>query len=126
MKYKVISVTGKPVYEHRYIMEQHLKRKLKSSEIVHHVNHIGTDNRIDNLQILTKSEHHSHHILTTIRTPTHKTCSQCRQLLPYSKFSKNSRNLDGRRSNCKTCQNIYNVYRRCIWAWAVRDQINHK
>lgn len=43
--------------EHRVIMEQHLGRKLSRNEIVHHINGDKWDNRIDNLQLMTQSEH---------------------------------------------------------------------
>ena len=56
-KYIVIRVNGKQVREHRYVMEQHLGRKLEFNEHVHHINGNPTDNRIENLQVLTNSEH---------------------------------------------------------------------
>jgi rRNA maturation endonuclease Nob1 len=37
--------------EHRYVMEQHLGRKLLPSEVVHHRNHDGLDNRLSNLKV---------------------------------------------------------------------------
>ena len=56
-KYVVITINGKQIREHRYVMEQHLGRKLESYEHIHHINGNPTDNRIENLQILTNSEH---------------------------------------------------------------------
>ena len=45
----------------RLIMEQHIDRYLDSTEEVHHTNDIRNDDRIENLEILSKSEHNKKH-----------------------------------------------------------------
>ena len=45
-KYKVIKVNGVKIDEHRYIMEKYLGRKLRTDEVVHHINWDTRDNRI--------------------------------------------------------------------------------
>lgn len=45
------------VYEHRHVMECFLGRPLAPTEVVHHINRDTLDNRIENLQLTTNSEH---------------------------------------------------------------------
>lgn len=62
--YYIYTPTGKTedrVLYHRFIMEQHLGRKLSSDEIVHHRDENKLNNDITNLEIMTRSEHASHH-----------------------------------------------------------------
>jgi hypothetical protein len=56
-KYVVIKVNGKYIREHRHVMQEHLGRLLEKHEHIHHINGDPTDNRIENLQVLTNSEH---------------------------------------------------------------------
>ena len=49
------------IYEHRLIVEKHIGRYLSSKEVVHHINNIKNDNRIENLIFCTQSEHASIH-----------------------------------------------------------------
>ena len=60
--YRIITnLDGVKQYEHRFVMEQHLGRKLTSLEIVHHLNGNKTDNHIANLIITNRADHMNEH-----------------------------------------------------------------
>ena len=49
------------IFEHRLVMEEYMGRKLHANEVVHHINGIKTDNRAENLKLMTLAEHTSAH-----------------------------------------------------------------
>lgn len=55
--YKAIIINGKQIRLHCYVMECYLGRELTKDEVVHHINGIITDNRIENLQVISRADH---------------------------------------------------------------------
>lgn len=61
MSYKKIVVNGEEKLEHRHIIEQELERSLDYNEVVHHKNGDKKDNSLENLEVMSRSEHSKHH-----------------------------------------------------------------
>lgn len=74
--YVVITVSVYPeyrrIYEHRHVMEEHIGRKLRTDEAVHHIDWDKTNNNIKNLQLMSRSEHARMHANDHIRKGGHK------------------------------------------------------
>lgn len=93
-------------YQHRKIIETFLGRKLRKNEHVHHVNGIKTDNRIENLRILTESEHHRLHGKLTGSKITCEKCAKTkyvpRNQLKYYRIP----------SRCMKCRKKYGLEKK--------------
>jgi hypothetical protein len=55
--YAKTTVAGKQRLAHRVLMEAHLGRSLGRDEIIHHINGDATDNRIENLEVMSQAAH---------------------------------------------------------------------
>ena len=74
--------TGK-VYHHRHVMSVKLGRWVQSDEVVHHKDEVKTNNRPDNLEIKTNSDHSREH--KPIQYPP-RPCALCgNEFKPHNK-----------------------------------------
>lgn len=61
--YVIVGGTAsRPVYAHRVVAQRCFGRPLRRNEVVHHVNLRRDDNRPENLQVATRSQHSEAHM----------------------------------------------------------------
>ena len=96
---------------HRVIMEEYLGRELTKDELVHHKDGDTLNNSIENLEVVSRSEHMNMHIPENVRklregldAQNLAYCHRCLQFLPKDQFHKHKVNWNGLRSVCKKCR----------------------
>jgi len=87
----------KTVLHHRFVMERHLGRPLTRSEVVHHKNGNRKDNCIENLELLTASEHAREHSKEKSVTMSDLVCILCGK-----HFQRRTSDVENNKNHCKT------------------------
>jgi hypothetical protein len=70
----IVCRDGSWIFYYRGLLEAHLGRELRDDEVVHHINGDPTDDRLENLQVLSRAEHlalHRSELLAARRVITH-------------------------------------------------------
>lgn len=98
------------IMEHRLVMERHLNRLLRRDEVIHHLNGIRSDNRLENLELLSASEHTKRHPPDRWRVLwVDKTCLNCKEVFKITSLV----NKNTRRKYCsQKCYHESRVTRR--------------
>lgn len=113
--YRRMMVNGRRIFEHRIVMETALGRRLTRDELVHHKNGNGLDNRLENLELMTKRGHGLHHGgpgHQPLNTLSHKFCPSCKTLFKKAAFARNRCRADGLQSICRHCHLVRGRIRR--------------
>jgi hypothetical protein len=64
--YRKIHINGVELWQHRHVMEQHLGRPLLNHETVHHINGVRDDNRLENLEVWSKSQPYGQRVMDKV------------------------------------------------------------
>ena len=112
---KLSNGKNRSIYQHREVMESHLGRKLTTNEVVHHLDHNRSNNRFENLELMTRAEHARLHGLERVPELHIFTCPMCEQ--PAIKLARNVRsNKKKNRSGpfcSRSCAGKYGKKQQC-------------
>jgi hypothetical protein len=89
------------IYEHRYILEQKLGRYLTSDEIAHHINKNKQDNRPENIEFKTTTQHNVFHGNEKGKSIVILKCPSCDSIFERPK-SKTNTQKEGKFSACSS------------------------
>lgn len=89
---------GKYCYEHHYIYWKHTGKLVKQNENIHHINRNRRDNRFNNFELMTKTEH-------TIRHMPDRNQKKVKPIICI----------------CKTCKKGYPVY-PSKYRWKIKNK----
>lgn len=108
---------SKQAFVHRVIAATFLDFDLNRTDLqINHKNGNKSDNRVENLEIVSCSENrwHSHngHTEKLVDSTTHKTCRKCLKIKPLVEFGIKKNATMGRASYCRICSNEYGQSRR--------------
>lgn len=110
-------IKGK-VYHHRHVASIKEGRWLLSTEHVHHLNKIKSDNREDNLQVITRQDHAILHAVEEgKRIKTEKNCKECGKkiLTIEAKFCSVTCAINGRSVDYPLNSLDKNILSELIW-----------
>lgn len=100
-------------YIHRYVIEQHLGRKLVPPECVHHINENKLDNRLVNLELCKDQAHHAmlhirqHAAKHNTNLETHAWCTYHQVYELKEMFSTSLQHWNGLHNQCREATNEY-------------------